>query len=195
MLLNESCGEEDVWCKYNVTWHVGMTAVAMETTQHSRCSSQQWNIARSTCKVADIFLSDFDKILVFSTDFNARNHYQISLKSIQSEPSSCMRRDMAQLIDAFCDCASTLKMKDAYIKYTFLWSFMICEIIETEHIHSTTHNLYIFNSDQLSRHTWRLSKFQPFVCWCLSALYIKIQSVPHREHSVLSLKKNSVKAV
>jgi hypothetical protein len=30
MLLNKSCGEEDRRCKYNVTWHIGITAVAME---------------------------------------------------------------------------------------------------------------------------------------------------------------------
>jgi len=30
MLLNKSCGEEDRQCKYNVMWHIGITAVAME---------------------------------------------------------------------------------------------------------------------------------------------------------------------
>ena len=70
------------------------------------------------------------------------------------------------------------------------------DLWKLKHNYSTSRNLCIFNSRRLLRHTRRLSKFQPFVHWHLSALYLKILSVPHREHSVLSLgKKPSVKAV
>ena len=162
-------------------------------TLRSLCSSQQWNIPSSICNVANIFVWFWWNFGVLDR-FYIRNHYQISLKSIQGEPSSCMRRDMTKLIDALCDYGNTLKMKDFYhTQYTFFVKFY--DLWKLKPNYSTTCNLCIFNSHRLSRHTWRLSKFQPFVHWHLSALYIKIQSVPHREHSVLSLKKHSVKAV
>jgi ribosomal protein L18 len=45
-----------------------------------------------------IFVSDFNQIWVFSTDFNESLRYQISRKSVQSEPSYNIGADIAKLV-------------------------------------------------------------------------------------------------
>jgi hypothetical protein len=126
MSLNKCYGEEDRQCKYNVTWHISLTTVAMEMEHCILFVPLNSGTYPVPHVMWPIFLSDFDEILVFLTDCIG-NHYQISLKSVQGEPSSCTRRDMTKLIDALCDYASTVKMKDSYhIQYAFLWSFMNC---------------------------------------------------------------------
>jgi len=65
MLFNESCGEEDRRCKYDLAWHNDITAVAME---QEHCvlfvplNSGPYPVLHA---MRPIFLSDFDEILVF----------------------------------------------------------------------------------------------------------------------------------
>ena len=62
------------------------------------------NVNRSSCNVPAIF-AHFNETLIFSTNFRKIPKYQISLKSVQCEPSCSVRTDrrtdMTKLIIAF----------------------------------------------------------------------------------------------
>ena len=69
MLLNKSCGEEDKQCKYNLTWHIGLTTVAMEKEHYVLFVPLNNGTYPGLYVMWPIFLSDFDGILVFLTNF------------------------------------------------------------------------------------------------------------------------------
>jgi hypothetical protein len=50
------------------------------------------NVHRSSCKLP-VFLSDFNEIWIFSTDYRKILKFQISWKSVQWDPSCSMRTD------------------------------------------------------------------------------------------------------
>ena len=52
------------------------------------------NVYRFSCKVPLLFLSDFNKTWIFSTNFRKILKYQISWNSFQREPNSSMRTDI-----------------------------------------------------------------------------------------------------
>jgi hypothetical protein len=52
-------------------------------------------------------LPDFKQIWKFLDKFLWTLQYQITRKSVQSEPHRCVRTDMTKLISPFCDCANT----------------------------------------------------------------------------------------
>ena len=77
----------------------------------------------SSCKVPIIFVSDFNEILVFWTDFCTLLIYQVSWKSIQWEPRCSMQTDrvVTKLIVPFCNFANATRN-------CIMWSSVICAV-------------------------------------------------------------------
>ena len=69
MFLNKSCGEEDRRCKCNLTWHFVLTAVAMEKEHYVLFVPLNSGTYPVLYVMWLIFLSDFDELLVFLTNF------------------------------------------------------------------------------------------------------------------------------
>jgi hypothetical protein len=67
-----------------------------------------------------LFLSDFNAILIFSTDFRKKLKFQVSSKSVYWEPSCSMRADgqtdMRKLIVAFRNFANAPKNCEAWVR-------------------------------------------------------------------------------
>jgi hypothetical protein len=77
-----------------------------------------------------LFLSDFNEIWIFSTDFRRSLKYEVSLKSVKWEPSYVMptegQTDMTKLIVAFRNFANAPKKRTTAElkvigKYSFSW--------------------------------------------------------------------------